>query len=270
MTDSVDLNLANWNERVPAHVASPDYSVARFAEDPEFLSAVVRFDLPRLGDIAGLDGVHLQCHIGTDTVSLARLGARVTGVDFSPAALVAARDLAKSCGLDARFVESEVYAVPGALGADFDLVYTGVGALNWLPDISGWARVVAGLLRPGGRLYLRDAHPVLLTMDYRRSDDVLSIVEPYFEVETHHEVHERTYTDGPPVASPGQYQWNHGLGEIVQAVIGAGLTVTALREHQECEWQALDQMIAGDDGKFRLPEAPERLPLMFTLDARLP
>jgi SAM-dependent methyltransferase len=260
-------NFRNWESRVPVHAASRDYNLAGLAADPTKLSPVVTYDRPRLGDLTGLDAVHVQCHIGTDTVSLGRLGARVTGVDFSPGALAVARDLARDCGIDARFVESELYAIPAVLGPEFDLVYTGVGALNWLPDIAGWARVVAGLLRPGGRLYLRDAHPMLLTMDYERADGLLSVVEPYFEVEAQYGHHERTYTDGPTVASPGQYEWNHGLGEIVQAVIDAGLTVTALREHQECEWKALECFVEGDDGKFRLPEGAARLPLMFTLEA---
>jgi SAM-dependent methyltransferase len=263
-------NFRNWESRVPVHAASLDYNLAGLAADPAKLSPVVSYDRPWLGDLTGLDAVHVQCHIGTDTVSLARLGARVTGVDFSPGALAVARELARDCGIDARFVESELYAIPKVLGAEFDLVYTGVGALNWLPDIAGWARVVAGLLRPGGRLYLRDAHPMLLTMDYERTDDLLSVVEPYFEAEAQYGHHERTYTDGPTVACPGQYQWNHGLGETVQAVIGAGLSVTALREHKECEWQALSQLVEGDDGKFRLAEGADRLPLMFTLEAHLP
>ena len=227
------------------------------------------YDRPWLGDLTGLDVVHLQCHIGTDSVSLARLGGRVTGVDFSPASLAVARDLATACGLEARFVESELYATPEVLGADFDLVYTGVGALNWLPDIAGWARVVAALLRPGGRLYLRDGHPMLMTIDQERTDSLLAVREPYFEADPLYSYYEQSYTDGGPIGSPGHYEWNHGLGEIVQAVIDAGLTVTALREHRECEWQALGPMVEGDDGKFRLPEAPERLPLMFTLEARL-
>ena len=255
---------------MPVHAASDEYDLAGLAADPDRLSPVVTYDRYALADLTGLDAVHLQCHIGTDTVSLARLGARITGVDFSPGALAVARELARECRIDARFVESELYAVTEVLGPDFDLVYTGVGALNWLPDIAGWARVVAGLLRPGGRLYLRDAHPMLLTMDYRRTDDLLSVVEPYFEAEAQFGHHERTYTDGPPVASPGQYQWNHGLGEIVQAVIDAGLTVTALREHRECEWKALDHLVQGDDGKFRLVEGADRLPLMFTLQAVSP
>jgi 2-polyprenyl-3-methyl-5-hydroxy-6-metoxy-1,4-benzoquinol methylase len=126
----VQVNRANWDERAPAHAASPDYARDRFIEDPTFLSRVVRFDLPRLGDIGGLRGVHLQCHIGTDTISLARLGAKMTGVDFSPAALAEARELAARCGTQVEFVESELYDAVSALGRErFDLVYTGVGAL---------------------------------------------------------------------------------------------------------------------------------------------
>lgn len=231
------------------------------------MSPVVAYDRPWLGDLDGLDIVHLQCHIGTDTLSLARLGGRVTGVDFSPSALAIARDLAEAGRVEARFIESELYAVPDVLGAGFDLVYTGVGSLNWLPDIAGWARVVAALLRSGGRLYVRDGHPMMYTLGDGIADDVLRVTLPYFEGQQLHWFQEATYTDGPPVASLDMYQWNHGLGEIVQSVIDAGLIVTALREHQECEWQAFPHMVEGDDGKWRLASGTDRLPLMFTLEA---
>ena len=144
MEDYRALNRASWDERAPAHAASPDYEVEKFAADPAFLSKVVQFDRPLLGDISGLRGVHLQCHIGTDTISLARLGASMTGVDFSAPAIAAASELAASTGADARFVESDVYGAADVLGAGgFDLVYTGIGALGWLPDIRRWAEIVA-------------------------------------------------------------------------------------------------------------------------------
>ena len=182
MADSIEVNRAYWDERAAAHAASPDYAVARFAEDPSHLSEVVRFDRPRLGDLSGLDLVHLQCHIGTDTVSLARLGASVTGLDMSAPALAEARLLAQAAGIDARFVESQVYAAPEVLGTGrFDMVYTGVGALNWLPDIGRWAEVVAALLRPGGRLHIREAHPVLWSLELDRPDGLLVLEYPYFE-----------------------------------------------------------------------------------------
>ena len=262
-------NLRNWEARVPVHAGSRTYDLAGLAVDRDRLSPVVAFDVPWLGDLTGLDVVHVQCHIGSDTVSLAS-GGRVTGVDFSPGALAVARDLASAAGIPITYVESDVYAVPATLGADFDLVYTGVGAINWLPDIAGWARVVAGLLRPGGRLYLRDAHPMLRTLFDDIDDDVLRVTLPYFEGDAFRWQSERTYTDGPPVDLPVQYEWNHGLGEIVQAVIDAGMQVTGLREHTECEWQALPHMLLDADGKYRLATGRERLPLMFTLEARRP
>lgn len=152
-----DVNRALWDERAPAHAESPDYAVRQLIADPTRLSDVVRFDVPRLGDIAGLRAVHLQCHIGTDTISLGRLGARMTGLDFSGTSVAIAREIAQSAGIAADFVEADVYDAAEALGVNsFDLVYTGVGALVWLPDIRRWAEVVARLLRPGGRLFLRE------------------------------------------------------------------------------------------------------------------
>jgi SAM-dependent methyltransferase len=272
MDDYRDVNRANWDERAAAHAASPDYSVARFTEDPAFLSEVVTFDLPRLGDIEGLDAVHLQCHIGTDTVSLARLGARVTGLDFSAPALEEGRRLAEAIGVEAEFVESDLYDAVEALGAGrFDLVFTGIGALCWLPDVKRWAAVVAALLRPGGRLFIREGHPVLWSLSDPRPDGLLAIEHPYFElaeptvwdeggtyVETDH-VFTQTVT----------HEWNHGLGEIVTALLGAGMELTALEEHDSVPWDALPgQMTDTGGGEFRLTERPERLPHSYTLQAR--
>ncbi|MGB9483187.1 MAG: class I SAM-dependent methyltransferase, partial [Candidatus Dormiibacterota bacterium] len=173
-------NLANWDERAPAHAKSPDYAVDRFIEDPTYLSEVVRFDLPRLGGIQDARGVHLQCHIGTDTISLARLGARMTGLDFSPAALREARRLAAATNLDVDFVEADLYDAVTALGiGSFDLVYTGIGALCWLPDIENWAAVVSDLLVPGGRLFIRDTHPMLGSVGNPRPDGLLVLEYPY-------------------------------------------------------------------------------------------
>src|SRR5215475_15168254 len=146
--DHAAINRAWWDERAPAHAGSPDYAVTEIIADPTRLSDVVRFDVPRLGDIAGLRGVHLQCHIGTDTISLTRLGASMTGLDFSAPALAEARKLAEQTGADATFVEGELSQATELLGrAAYDLVFTGVGALCWLPSIRVWAAQVAGLLR---------------------------------------------------------------------------------------------------------------------------
>jgi SAM-dependent methyltransferase len=266
-----ELNLASWNERAPAHAASRHYSLSQFIEDPSFLSSVVRFDLPRLGDLHGVRGVHLQCHIGTDTISLARLGAEMTGLDFSPAALAEARDLAARCGVRVAFVESELYDAPQKLGAEgFDLVYTGVGALCWLPSIARWADVVAGLLKPGGRLFLREFHPVLWALADPRPDRLLVLEYPYFERA------EPMVFDDPGTYVETQasfehnvtHEWNHGLGEIVTSLLHRGMELTMLIEHDSAPNNVLEgQMEQSDDGEWRLIDRPWRLPHSYTLQA---
>nr|MCU0261732.1 class I SAM-dependent methyltransferase [Ilumatobacteraceae bacterium] len=239
------VNLANWNSRVPHHEASDDYGLDRFRSDPAHLSDVVRFDLPLLGDIAGLDVVHLQCHIGTDTLSLARLGAQVTGLDFSAPALDVARRLAADCGAQIEYVESDLYDAVAALGGErFDLVYTGIGALCWLPSVERWARVVSSLLRPGGRLFIREGHPVLWALDDPRPDGLVVLEFPYFETPGTVFTEESTYVDHEgTLASPASVGFNHGLGEIFNAVWDAGLTIDGFVEHDSVPWPALgDQM----------------------------
>jgi SAM-dependent methyltransferase len=271
MDDYREINRASWDDRAPAHAASPDYDVAKFAADPEFLSGVVRFDQPLLGDVSDLRGVHLQCHIGTDTISLARLGATMTGLDFSPAALAQARDLAQRADADVTFVEADVYDAGQVLGpGGYDLVYTGIGALNWLPSVDRWARVVASLLRPGGRLFIREGHPMLGSLADPRPDGLLAVEYPYFErdeplvwddagtyVQTDAEFeHNRTHS------------WNHGLGQTVTALMEADLTITGLTEHDSVPWAALPgQMEEIGGGEWRLADRPWRLAHSYTLQA---
>lgn len=272
--DYRQVNRANWDDRAPAHAASPDYALDRFRADPSFLSHVVQFDLPRLGDVAGLDGVHLQCHLGTDTLSLARLGARMTGLDFSPASLAVARELAAETGADVRYVEAEVYNAVEALGGErFDLVFTGIGALCWLPDIARWAAVVAALLRPGGRLFLRDGHPVCWAVDDTRADDLLVLDYPYFErAEPVIWDEDGTYVRTDATFSHNRtHLWSHGLGEIVTALLGQGLTLTGLTEHDTIPWQPFPgRMKRVELDEWRLVDRPWRLPLTYTLQARKP
>jgi SAM-dependent methyltransferase len=268
------LNQASWDERAPAHAAAPEYAVEQFVADPDFLSGVVRFDQPRLGDIRGLRGVHLQCHIGTDTLSLARLGAVMTGLDFSPAALAQARELARRTGSATEFVESDVYHAADVLPAGgFDLVYTGIGALIWLPSIRRWAGVVARLLRPGGRLFIREGHPVLWALQEARPDGLLAIEHTYFEREQPF-----VWTDGGTYVTTDvefqhnvTHEWNHGLGEIVSALLAEGLTITGLDEHDSVPWVALPgQMEELSGGEYRLADRPWRLPHSYTLQAVKP
>ncbi len=267
------LNRACWDERAPAHAASRDYGFDRFVADPAHLSDVVRFDLPLLGDVSGLRGVHLQCHIGTDTISLLRLGAQMTGLDFSPTSLAQARRLAETTGSDVDFVEADVYDAVGALGSEaFDLVFTGVGALCWLPDVRRWAEVVAGLLRPGGRLFLREGHPMLWALDDPREDGLLVVEHPYFEREEGSVWDEEgTYVETDVVFSHTRtVEWNHGLGEIVTSVLASGLDLTGFVEHDSVAWDALPgtmRQLPDNANEWRLIDRPWRLPHSYTLQA---
>ena len=271
VAEYLGLNRANWDDRVPAHIASADYAVQRFLDDPSFLSDVVRFDLPLLGDVSGLRGVHLQCHIGTDTVSLARLGASMTGLDFSGPAVAEAARLATATGADASFVQADVYAAANILKpGSFDLVYTGVGALPWLPDIRRWGRVVADLLRPGGRLFIRDGHPMLLALDVG-SDGRLMVTKLYFETtEARVSDYAGTYVQTDvAIDHTVTHWWNHGIGETVTALLEAGLTLTGLIEHTTVPWRAFpgETMESAGGGEWRLAEMPERLAASFTIQA---
>lgn len=270
MNNYLKLNQANWDERAPLHAASEEYAFQRYLEDPHHLSSVVRFDQPLLGDIRGLRAVHLQCHIGTDTLSLARLGAQMSGLDFSAASLAQARALAEQCATPITYVESDVYAACEVLPkAGFDLVYTGIGALCWLPSIDNWARTVSALLKPGGRLFLRDGHPMMMSLNEDRQD-ALVVDRPYFEqVQPLSWNDDTTYvqTEGRLKASQS-YEWNHGLGEVISALLKYGLQISALVEHQSIPWEALPgQMVLDDQEEWRLKDAPWRLPLSYTLVA---
>ena len=267
--DSYEVNRLNWDERAPLHAASEEYGLHRFRDDPAHLSDVVAFDVPRLGDISGVTGVHLQCHIGTDTVSLARLGARMTGLDFSAPALEVARGLAADIGADVDFVQALVYDAPEVLGRQrFDFVFTGIGALCWLPDIDRWAEVVADLLVPGGRLFLREGHPMFWTLDYV-TEDKLVIDYPYFTTDAPIvESEDETYvpTDSPLVNST-THSWNHGLGQIITGLLDHGMRLTQLVEHDSVPWNPMPAHMVKRGPEWVLAERPERLPLTYTLQA---
>ncbi|WP_229051488.1 bifunctional 2-polyprenyl-6-hydroxyphenol methylase/3-demethylubiquinol 3-O-methyltransferase UbiG [Aeromicrobium sp. Leaf350] len=274
MTDDyLALNRAMWDSRAAAHAGSVDYDVERFHRDPAAISDVVRFDLPRLGDVTGLDTAHLQCHIGTDTLSLHRLGARVTGLDLSPASLEQARRLATVTGADISYVEADAYDAVAALGATYDLVYTGIGAIIWLPSIDRWAEVVAELLRPGGRLFIREGHPMLGTLE--PVDGRAELTYPYFEHEDPLVFDgDETYVDtDEQLESLPSHEWQHGIGEILTAVLRHGLVVESFTEHDSVPWRALQELMEphpDHPGEFRLADRPERLAASFTLTARKP
>ncbi len=258
-----EANRANWDERVPIHASGEFYDVAGFKAGDERLRP---FELSEVGSVAGKDLVHLQCHFGIDTLSWARRGALVVGLDFSAPAIEEARRLAAKLGLEAYFVQSDVYDAPDSLGGrDFDVVYTGLGALNWLPDIRRWAGVVAALVRPGGFLYLSEFHPFTDVF----GDEDLSVEYDYFRREPIVWDEPGTYADfDAETVHNRTYEWLHTLGDVVSAVVEAGLVLEFLHEHSYTlfpRWPFLEK--SGFD-TYRLPEGTPELPLMYSLRAR--
>lgn len=220
-----------------------------------------------MGAVAGRDLVHLQCHFGQDTLAWARHGARVTGLDFSERAIEAARALAAEVDIEAEFVAADVYDAVEALGErGFDVVCTGMGALCWLPDVERWAQVVAALLRPGGALYLSEFHPITEVF----ADEDLTVRHPYFHSEPHVFEAPGTYADVEAKTEHNRtLEWTHGIGEVVGALLGAGLRLELLHEHDHTlfpRWPFLEQ----HGGTYRMPDAMPSLPLMYSLRAARP
>ncbi|MBF4627479.1 class I SAM-dependent methyltransferase [Curtobacterium flaccumfaciens] len=277
-TDHVDVdwdharatNRANWDDRVPIHEGA--YAIDALA-DPDHRSDVVREDLPALmpwlpnGSLAGLDVCHLQCHIGTDTVSLAREGARLTGVDFSPAALASAAGLASRLGLDITWVETDVLDARDAVTGDFDVVYTSIGTICWLPDLDRWAAQVVGLLRPGGVFFIRDGHPALYALD--EDADELVTRYRYFPDGTAQQWDDAgTYVGDGTVANARTFEWPHPLSEIVNALLGAGLRLRRLDEGRTLPWRFSSRMVETDTGSWAWPDHDrDRIPTTYTIVA---
>ncbi len=263
-------NQANWNDRVAIHLGPNGYDVAGLGADPTRLSGTVKIDAPHLGSLDGLRVAHLQCHIGTDTLSLTRLGAICVGLDFSPDAIVVARALAAETNAPMTFVESSVYDACEVMGhGTFDLVYTTCGVINWLPDIGRWASVVAGLLKPGGRVYLRDTHPILFALDEVRLPGEVVLKYPYTERGQALVLDEETsYSGEGTMTNTRTYEWNHSVAEIIQAMIEAGLTITEVADEDILEWEFYEGQPQVSPGQWALPpELAMRIPLMLRVQA---
>jgi SAM-dependent methyltransferase len=257
------VNRANWDDRVPIHLASRFYDLAGFRQTRDSLRA---FELAEMGDVRGKDLVHLQCHIGLDTLSWAGRGARVWGLDFSVPAIEAARDLAAALGLRASFVVGDVYDAVAAFGGQrFDIVYTGIGALCWLPDIPRWAGLVAELLRPGGFVYLVEGHPFAVVLD-GQNGSVVS--RDYFDTAPRRESYPCSYTDGDAeLAHPAQVEFPHTLGEILTALARAGLGLEFLHEHDFELFQRFGSLRRQPDATYRFPPGRPRVPMLYSLRA---
>ena len=264
-----EANRRTWDERVPVHARS------EFSDVPGFLAGarpLPSHQIEEVGDVSGKTLLHLQCHFGLDTLNWARLGAKVVGLDFSGEAVREARRIAEQVDIDAEFVEANVYDAPEALGGRrFDVVYTGRGALVWLPDMVRWAEIVAALLAPGGMFYIDEHHPIGDIFDDEAEE--LRIRYPYFHApEPDRWDGTGTYTD--PAADTTErvtYEWTHTIGQIVTALAQAGLVIEFMHESDSLFWKRFPFMVAGEAlGTWLLPEHRESVPLVYSLRARKP
>jgi SAM-dependent methyltransferase len=271
MNEYLLANQALWEEWTSIHERSDFYDVEGWKADRRTLR---RFVLDEVGDVAGKDLLHLQCHFGLDTLSWARLGAKVTGADFSGRAIALARSLASETGLDARFVQADVLQLDEVLDGDFEVVFTSFGVLWWLPDLTRWARVVARFLRPGGMLYLAEFHPVAQVMDDVNATAPIPRY-PYFpSPEPLAFPVQGSYADPDArVEQEVEYGWAHSLGEIVTVLAQAGLRIEFLHEFPFTVFRAMPYLRQSDDDArtWRLPEPYDgKLPLLFSLKATKP
>lgn len=258
-------NLAYWDSIVSIHLDSAFYRADAFRQGANVLDPIVR---ERMGDVRGKKLLHLQCHFGLDTLSLARMGAEVTGVDFSPRAIETARTLARETGLSASFVEGDVTAPPVPPAA-FDIVFASWGAIMWIEDMGVWMRAAANALVAGGRLLLVEGHPAMMMMDEHVSPtSPFTVRYPYQSRVPELNEWDRDYAD-PSVRVEGKtFTWQHGVGEIMNAAIAAGFEIRGFEELDRVPWEALPQLVKRDDIYWSLPDSTPFLPLAFALDAR--
>lgn len=265
MDDYLSANRALWNKWAEVHVASAFYDVDGFKAGRSSLHPP---EIAEVGDVAGTSLLHLQCHFGLDTLSWARRGAEVTGVDFSDRAIELARSLAAELGIPARFVHSDVYALPEVLRGEFDIVFTSYGVLWWLPDLRRWADVVAHFLKPGGLFSLVEFHPFAAVFESEGVTD-LQPRYPYFSgpepmrIET-----SGSYATSTPGYQGVEYGWNHPLSEVVAALLASGLRIESLRELPATVYPSFPFLERGEDGLWRLPGALDgMIPLQYSLKA---
>jgi 2-polyprenyl-3-methyl-5-hydroxy-6-metoxy-1,4-benzoquinol methylase len=269
MNKYLQANRALWDEWAGINYRSDFYKVEDFKKG---LNKLRQYEIDEVAPVAGKDLLHLQCHFGLDTLCWARLGARVTGADFSAAAIEHAVALAGEVGIPARFVCSELSDLPAHLEGSFDVVYASRGVLGWLPDLTRWGEVVAHFIKPRGFFYITEIHPFAQVFDDDDGVTELRIRYPYFTTaEPLTFKVQGSYADrSAQVHQEYEYGWNHGLGEIVTALTQAGLRIEFLHEFQFCEWP-VSYLEPAADGTYRLPSDLEgKLPLFFSLRASKP
>lgn len=255
-------NKDTWNKKVAVHAASEFYDLEGFKKGATSLNT---YELHALGDVKGKSLLHLQCHFGMDTLSWSRKGARAVGVDISDAAIELARSLNQELDLDARFVCCNVLDTSQHLDQQFDIVFTSYGTIGWLPDLRPWANMIAQRLKPGGVFYIVEFHPIVWMFDYQQ--DPPKMIYGYDQAEAIYEEYEGTYAQNERGSMTSkEYGWNHGLSEVIGALMEAGLQVDHFKELHASPYDVLPGLVKGSDGLYRRPDG--LYPLLFELKCK--
>ncbi len=261
MDNYLDINRKLWNAKVAPHLASDFYFVDEFLQGKTSLNTI---ELELLGDISGKSVLHLQCHFGQDSISLSRLGAQVTGVDFSDVAISEAKILAKKAGTDTQFIESDIYDLPNHLDQKFDVVFTSYGTIGWLPDLQKWAAVISHFLKPEGKLGFVEFHPIIWMFD----DDFTHLKYNYFKENPIIENQIGTYADKTADISGQEISWNHATSEVLNSLINNGLQIQMFNEYDYSPYPCFNQIVEIAPKKYQIAPFGNRVPYVFAIVAQ--
>ncbi|OIQ27926.1 MAG: SAM-dependent methyltransferase [Bacteroidetes bacterium MedPE-SWsnd-G2] len=253
-------NRDTWNAKVNVHVESDMYDLQDFIKGKSSLN---KFELNALGDVNGKSLLHLQCHFGQDTLSWSRLGAKCTGVDLSDAGIEKAKELNEQLNLDAKFVRCNVYDTSSHVNDNFDIVFTSYGVIGWLPDLKPWAQMISERLKPGGVFYMAEFHPIVWMFDYTQNPAQMKY--GYKQDDVIYEEYTGTYANENSEMTSKEYSWNHGLSEVVNALIEVGLRIEFLNEYNESPYNVLPDLIPNNNGNFTLKS--DLYPLIYDIKA---
>jgi ubiquinone/menaquinone biosynthesis C-methylase UbiE len=256
----IEINRQSWNDRTEIHLKSEFYDLENFRKGKSSLNDI---ELNLLGDIQGMTILHLQCHFGQDTISLSRLGAKVTGVDLSDKAIECAQNLAKDTNAQTRFICCDIYDLPNHLDEKFDLVFTSYGTIGWLPDLGKWARIIARFLKPNGRFVFAEFHPVVWMFD----DNFDKINYRYFNSGAIVETHSGTYADKSADLTVSDVSWNHSISEVLNSLIDHGLELKSFDEYDYSPYACFNKMLEVEPKKYRIAHLENKIPLVYSLTA---
>ena len=261
MENYLEINRNSWNAKVEPHLKSDFYFVDEFLNGRTSLNSI---ELNLLGDISGKEILHLQCHFGQDSISLARMGAKVTGIDLSDKAIEAAKELNEKCETDADFLVSDVYELPKNLNQKFDIVYTSYGTIGWLPDLKKWAEVIQHFLKPGGKFVFVEFHPVVWMFD----DDFTHLKYNYFNEKPIVETYEGTYADFSAPLSQKYVMWNHPTSEVLNSLIQNKMEILSFDEFDWSPYPCFQHVEKFEEGKWRIPQFGNKVPHVFAITAQ--